>query len=161
MRYLTLALLLLLPALSYATVKPVDMVVVYKSKGLMQLKRHGKVVRSYKVVFGDNPRGHKVRQGDERTPEGRYTLDWKNPHSRFYRSIHISYPNKADRAHAAKLGVNPGGDIMIHGIKPEWKGMEKYLSRMNWTDGCIAVNNRQMDEIWAMVKTPTPITIYP
>ena len=161
MRYLTLALLMLVPVLSFASVQPVDHVVVYKSKGLMQLKRDGRVVKSYKVVFGDNPKGHKIRQGDERTPEGRYTLDWKNPHSRFYRSIHVSYPNARDRARAAKLGVNPGGDIMIHGIKPEWKGMEKYLSRMNWTDGCIAVNNREMDEIWALVKTPTTIDIYP
>lgn len=161
MRYLTFALLMLAPLFASATIKPVDQVVVYKSKGLMQLKRDGRVVKSYKVVFGENPRGHKVRQGDERTPEGRYTLDWKNPQSRFYRSIHISYPNKRDRARAARLGVNPGGDIMIHGMKPQWQGMEKYLQKMNWTDGCIAVTNREMDEIWAMVKTPTPIDIYP
>ena len=161
MRYLTFALLMLVPLLSFAAISPVDEVVVYKSKSLMQLKRNGRVVKSYKVVFGENPRGHKVRQGDERTPEGRYTLDWKNPKSRFYRSIHISYPNAADRARARQMGVNPGGDIMIHGMKPQWKGMEQYLQKMNWTDGCIAVTNREMDEIWAMVKTPTPISIYP
>ncbi|MEW5249138.1 murein L,D-transpeptidase family protein [Microbulbifer sp. 2201CG32-9] len=161
MRYLAFVCLMLAPLLSFATVKPVDEVVVYKSKSLMQLKRNGRVVKSYKVVFGDNPRGHKVRQGDERTPEGRYTLDWKNPKSRFYRSIHISYPNAADRARARRLGVDPGGDIMIHGQKPQWAGIEKQLTRMNWTDGCIAVTNRQMDEIWSLVRTPTPITIYP
>lgn len=161
MRYLTLALLLLAPALSFATVKPVDLVVVYKSKSLMQLKRNGRVVKSYKVVFGENPRGHKIQQGDERTPEGRYTLDYKNRNSRFYRSIHISYPNTADRARAARLGIDPGGDIMIHGQKPQWKNIEKYLTRMNWTDGCIAVTNSEMDEIWAMVAVNTPIEIYP
>jgi len=161
MRYLIFALLMLAPLFASAAIKPVDHVVVYKSKGLMQLIRNERVVKSYKVVFGDNPRGHKVRQGDERTPEGRYTLDWKNPNSRFYRSIHISYPNAADRARARRLGVSPGGDIMIHGIKPQWQGMEKYLQSVNWTDGCIAVTNREMDEIWALVKTPTPIDIYP
>ncbi|BBM00915.1 murein L,D-transpeptidase family protein [Microbulbifer sp. GL-2] len=162
MRYLTLALLLVMPLLASAKVTPVDHVVVYKSKKLMQLIRDGRVVKSYTVSFGDNPRGHKVRQGDERTPEGRYTLDWKNPNSRFYRSIHVSYPNKQDRARAAKMGVSPGGDIMIHGIKPGWAYMERHLRRNNWTDGCIAVaSNREMDEIWALVKTPIPIDIYP
>ncbi|MCX2800355.1 L,D-transpeptidase family protein [Microbulbifer thermotolerans] len=161
MRYLTFALLMLAPLFASATVKPVDLVVVYKSKHLMQLVRDERVVKSYRVVFGDNPKGHKVQQGDERTPEGRYTLDWKNPNSRFYRSIHISYPNATDRARARRLGVNPGGAIMIHGIKPQWQHMEKQLQRMNWTDGCIAVTNREMDEIWALVKTPTPIHIYP
>jgi murein L,D-transpeptidase YafK len=161
MRYLAFALLMLAPLLSTAAIQKADEVVVYKSQSLMQLKRNGRVLKSYKVVFGENPRGHKVRQGDERTPEGRYTLDWKNPKSRFYRSIHISYPNAQDKARARRLGVNPGGDIMIHGIKPQWKGMESYLTKMNWTDGCIAVTNREMDEIWAMVDTPTPISIYP
>ncbi|MCW8126144.1 L,D-transpeptidase family protein [Microbulbifer halophilus] len=161
MRYLTFALLMLAPLFASATIKPVDQVIVYKSKGLMQLIRDERVVKSYKVVFGENPKGHKMQQGDERTPEGRYTLDWKNPNSRFYRSIHISYPNQRDRARAARRGVDPGGAIMIHGMKPQWKGMESYLQKMNWTDGCIAVTNREMDEIWAMVKTPTPIDIYP
>ncbi|MFI2811872.1 MULTISPECIES: murein L,D-transpeptidase family protein [Microbulbifer] len=161
MRYIAFALLLLAPFFASAAVTKADEVVVYKSKALMQLKKNGRVLKSYKVSFGDNPRGHKIQQGDERTPEGRYTLDWKNPQSRFYRSIHISYPNRADKARARRLGVNPGGDIMIHGIKPQWTGMEDYLKRMNWTDGCIAVNNREMDEIWAMVDTPTPISIYP
>ncbi|WP_237059336.1 L,D-transpeptidase family protein [Microbulbifer sediminum] len=161
MRYIAFALLMLAPFFASAAITKADEVVVYKSKSLMQLKKNGRVLKSYKVSFGDNPRGHKVQQGDERTPEGRYTLDWKNPNSRFYRSIHISYPDKRDKARARRLGVNPGGDIMIHGIKPQWTGMADYLKKMNWTDGCIAVNNREMDEIWAMVDTPTPISIYP
>ncbi|WOX07103.1 L,D-transpeptidase family protein [Microbulbifer pacificus] len=153
--------LLLLPTLAFAKINPVDEVVVYKAKHLMQLKRNGKVVKSYKVVFGKNPVGHKQYAGDSRTPEGRYTLNWKKKNSTFYRAIHVSYPNAADRARAAKLGKSPGGAIMIHGQKPHWKGIEKYLTRMNWTDGCIAVTNPEMDEIWAMVNPGTPIEIFP
>ncbi len=163
MRYLKLSLiaLLLVPTLALAKIKPVDEVVVYKSKHLMQLKRNGKVVKSYKVVFGKNPVGHKQYAGDSRTPEGRYTLNWKKKNSTYYRAIQVSYPNATDRKRAAKLGKNPGGAIMIHGQKPHWKGIEDYLTRMNWTDGCIAVTNPQMDEIWAMVDTGTPIEIFP
>lgn len=163
MRYLKLSLitLLLLPTLALAKITPVDEVVVYKSKHLMQLKRSGKVVKSYKVVFGKNPIGHKQYEGDSRTPEGRYTLSWKKKNSTFYRAIQVSYPNAADRARAAKMGKSPGGAIMIHGQKPTWKNIEKYLTKMNWTDGCIAVTNPEMDEIWAMVDTGTPIEIFP
>ncbi|GMG85773.1 L,D-transpeptidase family protein [Biformimicrobium ophioploci] len=150
-----------MPTLAMAKAQPVDLVVVHKSKSLMQLIRSGKVVRSFNVVFGKNPRGHKIREGDKRTPEGRYTLDWKKENSTYYRAIRIDYPNAQDRARAAKLGVSPGGSIMIHGQKPEWKNIEKYLTRMNWTDGCIAVTNSEMDEIWSLVQVDTPIEIYP
>lgn len=159
MRYLYIALLMLAPV--FATAKPVDLVVVYKSKHLMQLKRDGRVVKSYKVVFGKDPVGHKQYEGDQRTPEGRYTLNYKKADSTYYRAIQISYPNRADRARAARMGRSPGGSIMIHGQKPQWKNIESYLTRMNWTDGCIAVTNREMDEIWALVNTGTPIEIYP
>jgi murein L,D-transpeptidase YafK len=159
MRYLTLALLLLAPM--FASANPVDLVVVHKSKSLMQLKRGGRVVKSYKVVFGKNPKGHKLYEGDKRTPEGRYTLNYKKPNSTYYRAIQISYPNQTDRARAAKLGRSPGGSIMIHGHKPTWKGIEGFLTRNNWTDGCIAVTNREMDEIWDLVAVNTPIEIFP
>jgi len=161
MRTIILFLALLAPAFAMAKLKPVDEVVVYKSKHLMQLKRNGKVVKSYKVVFGQNPVGHKQYEGDQRTPEGRYTLNWKKKNSTYYRAIQISYPNATDRARAAKKGRSPGGLIMIHGQKPQWKNIEKYLTRMNWTNGCIAVTNPEMDEIWAMVDTGTPIEIFP
>lgn len=157
----TLFVLLLMPTVALAKIKPVDEVLVYKSKNLMQLKRNGRVVKSYKVVFGKNPIGHKQYEGDQRTPEGRYTLNWKKKNSTYYRAIQVSYPNAADRARAKRMGRSAGGAIMIHGQKPHWKGIEKYLTRMNWTDGCIAVTNPEMDEIWAMVNPGTPIEIFP
>lgn len=104
-----------------------------------------------------------MQEGDERTPEGDYFLDWRNPDSRFYRSIHISYPNARDIRFAHARGRNPGGMIMIHG-QPEnirsAKFRERYLSR-DWTNGCIAVRNHEMDEIWRLVRDDTPIRILP
>ncbi len=138
-----------------------DKVVVYKSKRQMQLFRAGKVLRTYRIALGDNPVGHKRQEGDEKTPEGAYVLDWRNPNSRYYKSIHISYPNAQDREQARRRGVSPGGDIMIHGrngpiVLPDgtWKWKD-------WTDGCIAVTNAEMDEIWKLVKNGTPIQINP
>ncbi len=140
-----------------------DRVVVDKSERRLRLLYRGKVVREYPIALGDAPIGHKVREGDERTPEGHYVLDWRNPHSRFYKSIHVSYPNAQDRARARALGVNPGGMIMIHG-KPNYISSKRVLAeydRRDWTDGCIAVNNEQMDEIWNAVRDGTPIDIFP
>ncbi|MCH9690971.1 MAG: L,D-transpeptidase family protein [Gammaproteobacteria bacterium] len=153
--------LLMMPVFAFASMKPVDRVEVYKSKSLMQLKRNGRVVKNYKVVFGGRPKGHKRFQGDQRTPEGLYKLNYKKADSKFYRAIQVSYPNQADRAYAAKHGKSPGGNIMIHGHKPKWKGLKGYLTRNNWTEGCIAVTNEEMDEIWALVKVGVPIEIFP
>ena len=100
-------------------------------------------------------------QGDGRTPEGSYRLDWRNPDSRYHRSIHISYPAPEDRARARRLGVSPGGDIMIHGL-PNGRGwIGAAHAGYDWTDGCIAVTNAEMDEIWALVDNGTPIEIRP
>ena len=138
-----------------------DLVVVKKSINRLSLIRGGKVFRTYHIVLGSHPKGPKQRQGDGRTPEGRYILDYKNAHSKFYKSIHISYPNKADRERARKAHVNPGGSIMIHGQK-NGLGWLSFISQyFNWTDGCIAVTNRDMDEIWEYVKVGTPIEIKP
>jgi murein L,D-transpeptidase YafK len=115
------------------------------------------------VALGDNPVGHKMREGDERTPEGDYVLDWRNPNSQFYRSIHVSYPNERDRLFARALGHDPGGMIMIHG-KPNYISSPRVLAeydRRDWTNGCIAVGNQDMDEIWTAVKDGTPIRILP
>lgn len=123
---------------------------------------HGEwVLKSYPVALGFAPTGPKRRQGDGRTPEGRYVLDWRNPNSQFYRSIHVSYPSPADRAYSRRLGVDPGGDIMIHGLPNgrEWVGTAH--RRYDWTNGCIAVTNDEMDEIWALVADGTPIEIQP
>ncbi len=137
----------------------IDAVLVYKSERLMMLLRAGEVVSHYKISLGRNPVGPKYREGDFRTPEGRYVLDWRNPDSRFYRSIHISYPGAADLDNARRGGVDPGGDIMIHGLPLD--PVKAQLAWDDWTDGCIAVPNEAMDAIWDAVDDGTLIVIRP
>jgi len=137
-----------------------DQVVVEKSKRRMTLLRNGEVLREYRIALGEHPRGHKMRQGDERTPEGNYFLDWRNPNSRFYKSIHISYPDKWDIRFARLRGEDPGGMIMIHGHPPQIRSAkfkQRYLSR-DWTNGCIAVGNsaRATRIRFGMVRTRSP-----
>ncbi|MCK0168167.1 L,D-transpeptidase family protein [Jannaschia sp. S6380] len=138
-----------------------DLIRVDKSGRRMDLLRKGMVIATYPIRLGeDGDDGHKMRQGDERTPEGRYTVDWRNPGSRFHLSLHISYPNAADRARAAAAGEDPGGDIMIHGFPNGWGLLAWPLHLMgDWTDGCIAVSDAQMREIWSLVPDGTPIEI--
>lgn len=142
---------------SSSTTYEVDQVIVDKSDRRLDLLEDGVVVASFPVALGGSPIGHKEREGDERTPEGSYVLDGRNPNSRFYLSIHISYPNAADTARARAAGVSPGGDIMIHGYRSSWLRLLRY----DWTDGCIAVSNADMDVIWATVPDGTPILIQP
>jgi murein L,D-transpeptidase YafK len=137
----------------------IDKVFVDKSERILQLLSADKVIKTYHVALGDSPIGHKQRQGDERTPTGSYTLDYKNENSKFYRSIHISYPNAADKARAKKLGVSPGGDIMIHGQTNGRGHLAAITQQRDWTDGCIAVTDDQMDEIMQAVKLGIPIEI--
>jgi len=132
-----------------------DRIVVNKSRREMLLLRGQSILRSYRVALGRDPVGHKQREGDGRTPEGDYTIDRRNPRSNYHLSLHISYPNTADRARAAGIGVDPGGDIMIHGLK---NGEPR---EHDWTQGCIAVTNSEMDEIWSLVADGTPIRINP
>jgi murein L,D-transpeptidase YafK len=140
-----------------------DRVVVKKTERKMQLLKAGQVVREYRINLGENPYGHKERQGDERTPEGDYILDWRNPRSLYHKSIHVSYPNPEDRRRAAATGVDPGGMIMIHG-RPNYIDSPRILAEYDsrdWTNGCIAVKNAEMDEIWRAVRDGTPIRILP
>ncbi len=139
----------------------VDRVVVYKQERRLLLLSHGKEVRSYKVALGGEPVGPKTQQGDHRTPEGLYLLDARTPHSHYYKAFHISYPNSKDFAVAKKVGVSPGGDIMLHGLAKEYAWMGKAHLLHDWTDGCIAVTNEEMDEIWKLVRVGTPIEIKP
>ncbi len=147
-----------MPISAYAQ-KQIDSVLVIKSERRMYLLENGNVVKEYKVCLGANPKGHKEEKGDERTPEGSYVLDYKKKNSSFYRAIHISYPNAEDTENAKKKNVSPGGQIMIHGQKNGYGKLSWFTQRFNWTDGCIAVTNEEMDEIWDLVKVQTPITI--
>jgi murein L,D-transpeptidase YafK len=154
-------ILLLLATSVCAVQQKADLVRVVKSESRLYLIRDDQVFASYNVVFGANPKGHKEREGDERTPEGRYYLTYKNPGSAFYLSIHVSYPNADDRAHARELGVDPGGDIMIHGQKNGKEWLSRFSRFVNWTDGCIALSNSDMDEVWDAIDAGIPIEIEP
>lgn len=121
------------------------------------------LIATYEAVLGGKPIGHKAQQGDRRTPEGKYSLDYKNPNSSYHLSIHISYPNQIDRQLARKRGVSPGGDIMIHG-QPNNSIFRRYLDshpKYDWTDGCIALSNKDMDALWNLVTLPVPVEIIP
>ena len=143
-------------------VEKADRVLVKKSEKKLFLISNGKPFREYRVVFGPKPRGPKMAYGDERTPEGDYTLDRKKENSAFYKSIRISYPNAIDRERSARAGIeDPGGSIMIHGQPKEKPWPEHVAQTFNWTNGCIAVTDGQMDEIWEAVDVGTPITIQP
>lgn len=151
----------LLLAVSGPALAQVDLVRVDKSERKLELLENGKVIREYKIALGDNPEGHKQQEGDERTPEGRYTLDYRNPNSHYFKSIHISYPNAADKANAKAKGVNPGGLIMIHGQPNRFPDISPVVQQFDWTDGCIALSNKNMQELWDLVKDGTPIEISP
>jgi murein L,D-transpeptidase YafK len=128
---------------------------VHKSSRQMYLFHHDELLESYEFELGFAPVGHKTTEGDGRTPEGRYMIDRRNPNSEYYLSIGLNYPNEADRAQARERGVSPGGDIFIHGTNREFR------RRDDWTAGCIAVSNRDMREIYAMVQDGTIIDIFP
>lgn len=138
-----------------------DRVVVVKKDRTLTLFRHGAILKRYKVALGRSPIGPKSRQGDHKTPEGIYALDRRNAHSRFYRAIHISYPNAQDRLRAKKSGVSPGGDIFLHGLPDGFGWLGDTHRLKDWTDGCIAVTNNEMDEIWVAVPDGTVIEIRP
>ena len=138
-----------------------DRVVVLKKERTLQLLNHGKVIKIYKVALGGDPVGPKTRQGDHKTPEGAYVLDSRNPHSEFYKSIHISYPSARDRAAARQKGVSPGGDVFVHALPNGYRYVGAAHRLKDWTDGCIAVTDQEMDEIWQAVPNGTPIEIRP
>lgn len=138
-----------------------DFVLVRKGERRLYLMRRGEVLRSYRVALGLNPVGHKERSGDFRTPEGRYRLERRNPRSDFFLSIQVSYPNARDAAQARRNGWSPGGSIMIHGLPNDPRKSAEYYATQDWTDGCIAVSNADMLEIWMLVSNNTPIEIEP
>lgn len=138
-----------------------ERIVIEKSLRRLTLIRKDKVKRTFAIVLGGNPVGHKSEQGDLRTPEGEYVIDYKNLNSDYYLSVRISYPNDQDLQRARQLGVEPGGNIMIHGLPNDARPpLSQYLNR-DWTDGCIAVSNAAMQEIWLAVRENTPVEIRP
>jgi murein L,D-transpeptidase YafK len=139
----------------------VDRIVVMKSARTMTLETNGKPLKIFKVALGTQPIGAKQQQGDHKTPEGSYIVDSKKPQSQFYEALHLSYPNPTDKAHARKLGVSPGGDVEIHGLgkKFVWIGARHQLT--DWTDGCIAVTNEEIEEIFRLVPIGTRVEIKP
>lgn len=139
----------------------VDHVIVHKSHHQMLLMNKNHVVKKYWIALSDRPVGRKQYEGDRRTPEGTYTLDYIKEHSNYYRAFHISYPNEEDIQNARKMGMRPGGMIMIHGQPPSSGEYQGTVQRTDWTNGCIALLNPDIDEFISLVDVGTKITIYP
>lgn len=136
-------------------------VLVLKGERRLSLLRGKTEIASYEIALGRNPEGHKLQEGDGRTPEGHYTIDWRNPQSAYYLSLHISYPNKEDVAEAAAADRSPGGMIMIHGLPNGLAAFGLRHLAYDWTEGCIAVTSEEVAEIWRLVPDGTPIEIRP
>lgn len=161
---LVIFLFIFLPISSHADPLPslADKILIYKSKREMVLFHHNRPFKTYTIALGAHPKGHKKEEGDEKTPEGTYWISGRNAHSRFHLSLKISYPNAHDLMQAQERGVSAGGDIMVHGLPDTlgWLG-KLHLRWPNWTDGCIAVTNQEIEEIWRLVPDNTPIEILP
>jgi murein L,D-transpeptidase YafK len=144
---------------SLQAVSSVDLVKVDKSKRMMYLLDGDDVVKQYTISLGADPKGHKEREGDEKTPQGRYILDYKKEDSSFYRAMHITYPNSADVKHAQEKGFSPGGFIMVHGQRNGFGSLAFITQNFDWTNGCIAITNDEMDEFMSLVDIGTKIQI--
>jgi len=161
-RNLLVGLALSIPALTLAAEFPTaDNVIIEKAARKLYLMQDGEIFRAFDIALGIMPVGDKQREGDFKTPEGHYRLDRRNPDSDFFLSIRVSYPDNEDMAEARERGVNPGGSIMIHGQPNEPTHSETYYRTQDWTNGCIAVSNSDMIDIWLMTDENTPIEIRP
>lgn len=139
---------------------PIDSLVVYKSNHTLIAYYNEEKIKTYTIAIGKNPVGYKMYEGDLKTPEGRFSINDKNPNSAYHKNLGISYPDEFHRQQAAKLGKTPGGDIKIHGLK-NGRGYIGKMHRMtDWTNGCIALTNEEVDELYANVQLGTPIIIY-
>jgi murein L,D-transpeptidase YafK len=138
-----------------------DRVVVRKSARILELYQGTRLLRTYSSALGSNPLGHKQREGDGRTPEGCYVLDYRNPRSSYHKAFHVSYPSDADTSAARSRGVSPGGLIMVHGVRNGLGFVGRLHRIFDWTDGCIAVTDMEIDELWRCVPDGTPIEIEP
>lgn len=138
-----------------------DKVLIEKRVRTLTLSSNGVIVKSYKVALGRKPEGAKEKEGDNKTPEGMYTIDTRNTKSSYHLALHISYPNAQDIQRAKQQGVSPGSSIMIHGIRNGLGWIGKFHRRLDWTKGCIAVTNDEIDEIGRFVANGTPVEIKP
>jgi murein L,D-transpeptidase YafK len=141
--------------------KKADRIVIVKSARTLTLMSGTQVFKTYKVALGRQPTGPKEKAGDHKTPEGHYTIDSRNANSQFHRALHISYPNQLDREQSHRLGVNPGGGIEIHGVGSNYAWLGGLHRQLDWTDGCIAVTDEEIEEIWGLVPVGTPVEIRP
>ncbi|MHA3789846.1 L,D-transpeptidase family protein [Flavobacterium hauense] len=139
----------------------IDKLVVYKSKRKMEAYANGSLVKTYDIALGKDPVGHKQCEGDNKTPEGSYIINARNPNSAYHKNLGVSYPNETDKANAVKLGKPAGGDIKIHGLKNGRGYIGKCHCLKDWTAGCIAVTNDEVDELYAAVKQNAEIEIFP
>lgn len=147
---------------AFATQKgSVDRILIEKKERRLMLISKGEVLRTYKIALGGNPNGPKERQGDNKTPEGNYFIDSRNKDSRYHLALHISYPNERDKKRARELGVSPGGSIMIHGIKNGFSWVGDAHTEVNWTKGCIAVTDEEIEEIAKVAPNGTIVEIRP
>ncbi len=140
---------------------PIDKILIEKKERRLTLILKGKALKTYKIALGGNPNGPKERQGDKKTPEGTYVIDSRNKDSRYHLSLHISYPNEKDKKRAKELGVSPGGDIMIHGIKNSLSWVGNFHAEVDWTKGCIAVTDEEIEEIDKLAPIGTIVEIRP
>jgi murein L,D-transpeptidase YafK len=139
----------------------IDQLLVHKQERRLEVIAGGEVIRQYKIALGRQPVGHKQQVGDQRTPEGIYSIDWRHRSPQFNLSLHLDYPNLKDRAAAYERGVDPGGMIMIHGTPIDEEYPEWFFSGLDWTNGCIALNNQDMQELWTLIPDGTLVEIRP
>ena len=158
---LTIVFILGLYCAAAAAPVPADRIVILKSARTMTLLSGSKVLKTYKVALGSVPVGPKQIEGDHKTPEGNYVIDAKNSHSQFHLSLHISYPSAADQQRARSVGSRPGGAIMIHGLPKPFAYLGPLHRQTDWTDGCVAVRNSEIEEIWKLVPVGTRVEIHP
>ena len=134
---------------------------INKSDRTLQIIKGDEVFKEYSIALGPNPKGHKTERGDGKTPEGNYIIDYRNPQSKYHLSLHISYPNETDKNNAIAKGKHPGGDIFIHGLPNKSFNWGRFHSLIDWTLGCIALTNEEIEELWRVCPNGTPIEILP
>ena len=139
--------------------KHADRVVIEKSKRTLTAYSGKNVIASYRVALGRDPVGPKTCKGDYRTPEGHYKVIGRNPLSNYYRSLMLDYPNAEDIANARKKGCNPGGNIVIHGLENGYDWVGRTHCSVDWTSGCVAITNQEMDRLWQIIPVGTPVEI--